>query len=133
MPWPMSSAVTHKAPVPGRSTGHANIGSKAHRPKQRIGQPDGARIQRHPSIATPMVQSGGIGTLNHDHEGVKGQASFNGSDDVHRQPADEVIGVFRHADLVGDEHDREEANAACQQQAVNEDDEGGLLEIEEFG
>ena len=53
-------------------------------------------------------------------------------DHVHRQPADEVARVVLHADLVGDQHHGQEGNAGRQHQAVDEDDEGRLLEVRQL-
>ncbi len=52
---------------------------------------------------------------------------------MHRQSTDEVTVVLLHADAVGDQHHRQKANAPGEDQAVNEDDEGGFLEVGQLG
>ncbi len=70
-----------------------------------------------------------ISEADHDHEAVEQQLRPQRADDVHRQAADEVVGVVLHAHVGGDEQHGQEADAAGQHQAVEEDDEGGLLEV----
>ena len=52
---------------------------------------------------------------------------------IHRQPADQVGVVLFHALAVGDQGDGEKADTPCEDQAVNEDDEGRLLEVRQLG
>ena len=65
---------------------------------------------------------------DHD-ERVQQQPRPDRPDDVHRQAADQVVGVARHADVVGDQQHGQEADARREDQAVEEDDEGRLLEV----
>ena len=63
------------------------------------------------------------------HEAVQQQAGRQRPRHVHGQSADEVVAVELHADFVGNQHHGQEGNARREQQAVDEDDEGRLLEV----
>ena len=49
-----------------------------------------------------------------DHEGVQQQPGQRRADHVHRQAADEVVGVVLHADFVGDQQHGQEGDAGRQ-------------------
>ena len=55
-----------------------------------------------------------------------------GPDDVHRQAADQIVGVVGHADFVGDQQHGQETDARREDQAVEEDDERRLLEVRQL-
>ena len=52
---------------------------------------------------------------------------------MHRQPADEVVGIVFHADFVGNQQHGQKRDARRQHQAIEEDDERRLLEIAQLG
>ena len=66
------------------------------------------------------------------HEGVQQQPGQRRADDVHRQAADQIVGVVLHADFVGNQQHGQEGDAGRQHQAVDEDDERRLLEIRQL-
>ena len=51
----------------------------------------------------------------------------------HREPADQVVAVVRHAHAVRNDHHREERDQRGQQQAVDENDHAGAQQILELG
>src|SRR5215469_1874053 len=54
------------------------------------------------------------------------------ADKIHRQAADQVAEVLG-ADRVGNDHEREEGDAGGKDQAINKNDEAGLLQVAELG
>ena len=67
------------------------------------------------------------------HEGVQDEFRPGGAVDAHRQAADEVVPVLLHANVVGNQQHGQDADAAGEDQAVEEDDEGRPLEVLELG
>ena len=68
---------------------------------------------------------------NH-HERAKGQAQNLRADHVHREPGDQVVAINLHADIVGDQHDRQQRHEAGEDEAVNADDDGRALQVFQF-
>ena len=68
-----------------------------------------------------------------DHHEAVQQQGQQGPRHVHGQSADEVVLVELHADFIGNQHHGQEGNARREQQAVDEDDEGRLLEVLHLG
>ena len=66
------------------------------------------------------------------HEAVKQQLQARRSGQVHGDAADEVGEIIR-ANLVGDDHHREERNQRGEQQAVDENHQPGLLQVLQLG
>ena len=67
---------------------------------------------------------------DHHHEGVQAASRANKrAGHVHGQSADQVVAISLHAHFVGDQHHGQEGNAGREHEAVDEDDESGLLEV----
>ena len=98
---------------------HAVLG---HAVEHAVGADDG-RIDRPGQDEEP----------HQHHEGVQQQPGQRRADDVHRQAADEIVGIVLHADFIGDQQHGQEADAGREHDAVDEDDEGRLLEIGQLG
>src|SRR5271166_1182535 len=68
---------------------------------------------------------------NHD-EGAEGQAHDLRADHMHGEAGDQVVAVHLHADVVRDQHDREQRDEAGEDEAINADDDGGALQVLKF-
>ena len=69
-----------------------------------------------------------------DDEGVQAAASAqSGPTTFIARPPIRLSAYFAMRDVVGDDHHGQEADAARSDQAVEEDDEGGLLEVLQLG
>src|ERR1700691_3612496 len=69
---------------------------------------------------------------HHNHESMEDQARDERTLEAHRQPADQILQKAL-ANVVGNDHHREEGNQRSENQAVNENDQTGLLEVQQLG
>ena len=70
---------------------------------------------------------------DHHHKSFQAQLEVRRTDDVAGKSGDQVAAVVFHAHFIGDDEDGQEADGGRQQQAVDEDDEGGALEVLHLG
>ncbi len=79
-----------------------------------------------------ILRAGQNQDANQHHEAVEKQLQAHGPDQVHGDAADQV-GEIIGANLVGNDHDREERNQRGEEQAVDEDHQPGLFQILQLG
>ncbi len=70
----------------------------------------------------------------HDHdEGAEDQFQQHRAVLIHGQPGDQVVLVDRDANRVRDDHHEQQGGEPGEDEAVNRDDDGGALQVLEFG